>query len=72
MTESDSQKKDDLPNGQSLLDVVEEEYPEKVRGLFGGLSQFGKLFTVEDWLKVLSRSRASFEDVWRDKKDNPE
>ena len=58
------------PNGPSLLDVVEEDYPGKVWGLFGGLRQIGKLFTVEDWLTILSRSRASFEDARKDSKSD--
>jgi len=68
MSEEDKRKQDDIPNTPSLLDVVEEEYPEKVGGLFGGLSQIGKLFTVEDWLNILTRSRASLEEARKEKK----
>lgn len=52
----------------SLLDVVEEGYPERVAGVFGGLSQIGKLFTFEDWLIILTRSRSSFENARNDKR----
>ena len=68
MSEPDRQKKEALPETKSLLDVVEEEYPEKVSGLFGGLSQIGKLFTVEDWLRLLTRFRSSFEETGKEKK----
>lgn len=67
MTEDDRQKQDGAINNASLLDVVEEEYPEKVGGLFGGLSQIGKL-TVEDWLTILTRSRSLFESTRKEKK----
>ncbi|MCL2166702.1 MAG: hypothetical protein FWH49_05370 [Clostridiales bacterium] len=68
MSEEDRRKQDVIQDTSSLLDVVEEEFPEKVRGLFGGLSQIGNLLTVEDWLKILTRSRSSLEDAWKDKK----
>ncbi|MCL2121475.1 MAG: hypothetical protein FWH28_04415 [Clostridiales bacterium] len=68
MSEEDRRKQEAIADTSSLLDVVEEEFPEKVRGLFGGLSQIGKLLTVEDWLKILTRSRSSLEDAWKDKK----
>ena len=68
MGEADKRKQDDTSEATSLLDVVEEVYPEKVGGLFGGLSQIGQLFTVEDWLVILTRSRSSIEDTWKGKK----
>jgi hypothetical protein len=68
MSGQDRQTQDDIPNTKSLLDVVEEEYPEKVGGIFGGLSQIGKLITIEDWLSILTRSRTSFENAWDEKK----
>lgn len=68
MSEADRRKQEEAPNTKSLLDVVEEEYPEKVVGLFGGLSQIGKLITFEDWMIILTRSRSSFENAWNDKK----
>jgi len=55
------------PSAPSLLDVVEEEYPEKVSGLFDGLSRIGDLFTIEDWLNILTRSRSSIENARKDK-----
>ena len=68
MSGEDRQAQEDIPNTKSVLDVVEEEYPEKVGGIFGGLSQIGKLITIEDWLIILTRSRTSFEDAWSEKK----
>jgi hypothetical protein len=68
MSEGDRQAQEDIPNTRSLLDVVEEEYPEKVGGLFGELSRIGKLITIEDWLSILTRSRTSFENAWNEKK----
>ena len=68
MSEDDRRKQDGMTDTASLLDVVEEEYPEKVEGLFGGLGQISKLFTVEDWLKILARSRSSIENAWKGKK----
>ena len=68
MTEADSRKQEDVPSTKSLLDVVEEDYPEKVGGLFGGLSKIGRLFTFEDWLIILTRSRSSFENSLNEKK----
>ena len=68
MSDPDWRRQEKEPETKSLLDVVEEEYPEKVGGLFGGLSQIGKLFTVEDWLSLLTRSRSSFEETRKDKK----
>ena len=68
MTEADSRKPEDAPSTRSLLDVVEEDFPEKVGGLFGGLNKIGRLFTFEDWLKILTRSRSSFESSRTEKK----
>jgi len=68
MSGEDRQTQEDIPNTKSLLDVVEEEYPEKVGGIFGSLSQIGKLITIEDWLSILTRSRTSFENAWNEKK----
>ena len=68
MSEPDWRRQEKAPETKSLLDVVEEEYPEKVGGLFGGLSQIGKLFTVEDWLSLLTRSRSSIEETRKEKK----
>ncbi|MDR1192936.1 MAG: hypothetical protein LBK98_02020 [Peptococcaceae bacterium] len=65
MSEADRRRQEEEP--ESLLDVVEGEYPERVGGLFGGLSQIGKLFTAEDWISILTRSRSAFERGWRDK-----
>jgi len=63
MSEDDRPKQEEIPEAASLLDVVEEAYPGKVGGLFGGLSRIGRLFTVEDWLNILIRSRSSFEQA---------
>ncbi|MEL7625172.1 MAG: hypothetical protein AAGU12_16530 [Clostridiales bacterium] len=68
MSESDRRRQEEIKDPKTLLDVVEEEYPEKVGGLFGGLSQIGQLFTSEDWLNILTRSRSSFEGAWKEKK----
>ena len=62
----DKRSREETQNAKSLLDVVEEEYPEKVGGLFGGLSQIGKLFTIDDWLNILTRSRSSLENAQKD------
>ena len=61
-------RKPEISGPKSTLDVVEEEFPEKVGGLFGGLSQLGQLITIEDWLKILTRSRSSYEDAWNNRK----
>ncbi|MCL1805259.1 MAG: hypothetical protein FWG28_04565 [Clostridiales bacterium] len=68
MSEADSRRREEAPSTGSLLDMLEETYPEKVGGLFGGLSQIGKLLTFEDWLAILTRSRSSFESARNDKK----
>ena len=68
MGESDRRKQDEAADTASLLDVVEVDYPEKVGGLFGGLSRIGSLFSIEDWLNILTRSRSSFEKAWKEKK----
>ena len=67
MTEADRRKQETNADPKTLLDVVEEEDPEKVGGLFGGLSQLGKLFTAEDWINILTRSRSSYEEAWKEK-----
>ena len=67
MTEADRQKQGKNQDPKTLLDVVGEEYPDKVGGLFGGLSQLGKLFTMEDWINILTRSRSSYEEAWKEK-----
>ena len=68
MSEADKREQDSKPEAQSLLDAVEEDYPERVGGVFGGLSKIGKLFTTEDWLTILMRLRSSFENAHKDKK----
>jgi|GEM_PF-1795276 hypothetical protein len=68
MSDADSRRPEETPKAGSLLDVVEEEYPEKVGGVFGGLSKIGKLLTIEDWLTILTRSRSSLESIRNEKK----
>ena len=68
MDGGESRKPEDAPSTKSLLDVVEEDYPEKVGGLFGGLSNIGRLFTIEDWLIILTRSRSSIESARNEKR----
>jgi len=55
-----------LHKPKSAVDVAEEMYPEKLGSLFGGLSQLGKLLTKEDLLNILTRSRMSYENAWRE------
>ena len=69
MKDADRRKQEEATDPKSLLDVVEEEFPDKVGGLFGGLSRIGQMFTVEDWLKILTRSRSNYEESWKRKKD---
>lgn len=67
MSESDSQLyKEPNKEPKSAVDVAEEVFPEKVGSLFGGLSQLGKMLTKEDLLNILTRSRTSYENAWKE------
>lgn len=44
-----------------LMDIIEEEYPEKYDTLKDKISQLGRMFTQEEWLTILMRSRAEHE-----------
>lgn len=44
-----------------LMDIIEEEYPEKYDTLKVKISQLGRMFTQEEWLTILMRSRAEHE-----------
>lgn len=46
---------------ETVLDVIEQDYPEKYGLLRGGLCKLERMFTPEDWLNILTRSRASHE-----------
>ena len=52
---------------KSVLDIVEEEYPGKADLLKMPFGQVGKLFTNEEWISFLTKSRASYERSWRKK-----
>jgi len=51
-----------------ILDIIEEEYPEKASFLKEKLSQVGKLFTNDEWISILTKSRATFKKPGRNKK----
>ncbi|AFM00447.1 MULTISPECIES: hypothetical protein [Desulfitobacterium] len=44
-----------------MMDIIEEEYPEKYDTLKEKISQLGRMFTQEEWLTILMRSRAEHE-----------
>ena len=80
MSESDSNKKEDSMNGYSKPDALDsdskleeagEEDQDRTGGLFGTWQGIGKLFTVEDWLTILTRSRSLFDDPKKED-DNPD
>lgn len=52
-----------------ILDVIEEDYPEKYETLRDKISQVGKLFTNEEWISILTKSRASY-DGYLSRKNN--
>ena len=61
MSEDDRRKREEMSGTVTLPDGVEEAGTEEAERLFGGLRRIGRLFTFEDWLNVLLRSRSSFE-----------
>jgi uncharacterized protein YbbC (DUF1343 family) len=52
-----------MPDRQkkSILDVIQKEYPEKYKLLLKNFSLLFKMFTRDEWLSILTKSRASFE-----------
>ncbi|WP_242825455.1 hypothetical protein [Desulfitobacterium dichloroeliminans] len=40
------------------MDIIEEDYPEKYDTLKNKISQLGRLFTQDEWLNILMKSRA--------------
>lgn len=44
-----------------MMDIIAEEYPEKYDTLKEKISQLGRMFTQEEWLTILMRSRAEHE-----------
>ncbi|AGA69168.1 hypothetical protein Desdi_1679 [Desulfitobacterium dichloroeliminans LMG P-21439] len=41
-----------------VMDIIEEDYPEKYDTLKNKISQLGRLFTQDEWLNILMKSRA--------------
>lgn len=68
MSDEDSRKRKDEQEPRSQPDMANEAYPKRQEGVMRGLSRMGNLFTLDDWLNVLTRSRSSFEDTRRAKK----
>jgi len=52
-----------------ILDIVEEDYPEKYETIRDKISQIGKLFTNEEWISILTKSRGSY-DSYLSRKNN--
>jgi len=52
-----------------ILDVIEEDYPEKYETIRDKISQIGKLFTNEEWISILTKSRGSY-DSYLSRKNN--
>ncbi|MGE4274257.1 MAG: hypothetical protein AB7E31_15570 [Desulfitobacterium sp.] len=44
-----------------VMDIIEEDYPEKYDTLKNKISQLGRLFTEDEWLTILMKSRAEHE-----------
>jgi hypothetical protein len=55
----DSQPERDEP--KLMMDIIEEDYPEKYDTLKERISQLGRMFTQEEWLTILMKSRAEHE-----------
>ncbi len=54
------------PEDEELLAVTEmEEIPSGYHRLFQNFSQLKELFTLDDWIDILTRSRGSYEDKLR-------
>lgn len=53
-----------------IMDVIEEDYPSRYAQLKEKFSQMGKMFTRDEWLSILTKSRASHEEyIRKDRKD---
>lgn len=50
----------DFPEG--ILDVIEMYYPEKYSLMVEGWTSISTLFSQEEWLDILTKSRNSFKD----------
>ncbi|NMA70011.1 MAG: hypothetical protein GX958_11430, partial [Desulfitobacterium sp.] len=44
-----------------VLDVIEEEYPDRYEMLKEKISLLGRMFTHDEWLSILTKSRAEHE-----------
>jgi len=44
-----------------VMDIIEEDYPEKYETLKEKISQLSRMFTQEEWLMILTKSRVSHE-----------
>ena len=70
MSDDDSRKREIEATGRPApidREEVEEEDLAEAGGMLDGLNRIGKLFTVEDWLNVLTRSPSSVEESKKDK-----
>ncbi|KGK88272.1 hypothetical protein DP73_13340 [Desulfosporosinus sp. HMP52] len=48
----------DFPEG--ILDVIEKDYPERYSMIVEGLTSIAVLFSAEEWIEILTKSRNSF------------
>ena len=55
---------------EELLAVSEaEEMPSGYHRIFQNFSQLKELFTLDDWIDILTRSRGSYEDKLRGRRN---
>lgn len=52
-----------------VMDIIEEEYPDRYEMLKEKISQLGRMFTQDEWLSILTRSRAEHERFLPNRQD---
>lgn len=52
-----------------VMDIIEEEYPDRYEMLKEKISQLGRMFTQDEWLSILTRSRMEHERFLPNRQD---
>lgn len=55
---------------KTILEIIKKDYPEKYKQLRDNVSQLFKMFTREEWLTILTKSRSTFDPQNREIKKN--